>query len=307
MAEPRLDSVTCVSPAGFHRMAYWEWGDPDNPRVVVCVHGLTRNGRDFDHLARRLASRYRVVCPDVVGRGQSDWLLNPMHYTIAQYASDMVTLLARLRPGTLSWVGTSMGGLIGLALAGTLAMARQAHALQTHAGLPPAQELHFEHLVLNDVGPTLGRAALARISERVGVPQVFDTFEQAVEATKETCATFGPHTEAQWRELTEHGYMQLGGHWVRRYDLKIALALAAQASPEAFEAGEQLLWAAYTSLSCPVLVLRGAESDLLSAETVEAMRRCHPRTETVSFPGVGHAPTLMSAEQIDPVARFLQA
>ncbi len=99
-------------------MAYWEWGDPDNARVLVCVHGLTRNGRDFDHLARRLSARYRVVCPDVVGRGQSDWLTNPMHYTIAQYASDMMTLLARLQPASLAWVGTSMGGLIGLGLAG---------------------------------------------------------------------------------------------------------------------------------------------------------------------------------------------
>lgn len=306
MAEPRLDFVTCVSPAGFHRMAYWEWGNPDNPDVLLCVHGLTRNGRDFDALARQLSGRYRVICPDVVGRGQSDWLINPLYYTIPQYASDMMTLLARLRPGSLSWVGTSMGGLIGLALAGALDVARKTQAMQAHVGLPSSGDLAFERLVLNDVGPTLELAALTRIGQRVGVPLVFDTFEQAVAATKEACATFGPHSEAQWRELTQHSYLHLGMHWVKRYDVKIAMAFAAQADPQAFEAGEALLWRAYEGLKCPVLVVRGAESDLLSRQTVERMRQAHLRTEVVEFAGVGHAPTLMTPEQIAPIAQFLQ-
>ncbi|WP_185844286.1 alpha/beta fold hydrolase [Bordetella hinzii] len=309
MSEPRLDSVTCVSPAGFHRMAYWEWGDPDNARVLVCVHGLTRNGRDFDHLARRLSTRYRVVCPDVVGRGQSDWLGNPMHYTIAQYASDMMTLLARLQPATLAWVGTSMGGLIGLGLAGALGMARQAHATQAHAGmpLPATQELRFDRIVLNDVGPHLQRAALDRICENVGTPGIFNTFAEAVQATKLACATFGPHSEAHWSELADHSYVREGQHWIKRYDLNIALALAAQASPQAYEAGEHLLWHAYEGLDCPILVLRGEQSDLLTEATVQEMRRRNPRTQERVFAGVGHAPTLMTPEQIEPVARFLEA
>ena len=122
--EPRLEYVTCASPAGLHRMAYWEWGDPANDQVLVCVHGLTRTGRDFDALAQRLAGRYRVVCPDVVGRGRSDWLANPAFYTVPQYAADMVTLIARLKPARLAWVGTSMGGLIGMALSGSAAFSR---------------------------------------------------------------------------------------------------------------------------------------------------------------------------------------
>ncbi|KAK82499.1 alpha/beta hydrolase family protein [Bordetella holmesii CDC-H635-BH] len=302
-----MDSVTCVSPAGFHRMAYWEWGDPANARVLLCVHGLTRNGRDFDHLARRLAPHYRVVCPDVVGRGQSDWLTNPMYYTIAQYASDMMTLLARLRPARLAWVGTSMGGLIGLGLAGALGMARQAHAAQSHAGLPlpPSHELSIERMVLNDVGPRLQRVALDRICENVGARAVFNTFDEALQATKVSCATFGPHSEEHWRELADNSYVSEGGHWVKRYDPNIALALAAQANPQAYEAGEQLLWHAYDGLGCPVLVLRGADSDLLSAQTVQEMQQRNPRTEEVVFSGVGHAPTLMSADQVQPVADFL--
>ncbi|OZI75139.1 alpha/beta fold hydrolase [Bordetella genomosp. 12] len=288
-------------------MAYWEWGDPDNARVLLCVHGLTRNGRDFDHLARRLSGHYRVVCPDVVGRGQSDWLTNPMFYTIAQYASDMMTLLARLRPASLAWVGTSMGGLIGLGLAGALSLARQTHAAQAHAGLPASQELSIERMVLNDVGPRLQRVALDRICENVGAPGIFNTFDQAVEATKAACANFGPHSEEQWRELADHSYVRAGSHWIKRYDLNIALALAAQANPQAYEAGERLLWHAYEGLDCPILVLRGAESDLLSASTVQEMRQRNLHTREVVFAGVGHAPTLMSADQIQPVADFLLA
>lgn len=288
-------------------MAYWEWGDPDNPRVLVCVHGLTRNGRDFDHLARRLSGDYRVVCPDVVGRGQSDWLVNPLYYSIAQYASDMMTLLARLRAASLSWVGTSMGGLIGLGLAGALEVARQTRSLQNHAGalLPATQQIRIDRMVLNDVGPHLQRPALDRISQSVGTPAIFNSFEDAVAATKINNAAYGTHSEQHWRELAEHAYVRQGDHWIKRYDLNIALTLAAQSTPEAFEAGEKLLWHAYEGLDCPILVLRGADSDLLSADTVQAMRERNPRTEDVVFAGAGHAPTLMVPEQIEPVADFL--
>ena len=162
-------------------MAYTEWGDPDNDRILLCVHGLTRTGRDFDTLARRLAGQYRVVCPDVVGRGRSDWLSNPALYTVPQYVSDMVTLIARLRPATLAWVGTSMGGLIGLGLAGAAAYARMARASQPNGGdWPEGRDIRFERMVLNDVGPRLEPAALARIGQYVGQPGRFDSFDQAV-------------------------------------------------------------------------------------------------------------------------------
>jgi len=307
MQVPRFDFVTCASAAGLHRMAYTEWGDPDNDRILLCVHGLTRTGRDFDTLARRLAGEYRVVCPDVVGRGRSDWLSNPALYTVPQYVSDMVTLIARLRPATLAWVGTSMGGLIGLGLAGAAAYARMARASQPNGGeWPEDHDIRFERMVLNDVGPRLELAALARIGQYVGQPGRFDSFDQAVQAVREVSATFGPHTDEQWKELARHVYVQRDGKWVKHYDLNLALPLAAQTA-DAYATGEQVLWHAYDSLDCPVLVVRGAQSDLLTAETAAEMLARNPRARLVEVPNVGHAPTLLDDAQIDPVAKFLLA
>lgn len=305
MLEPRFDFVTCASPAGLHRMAYTEWGDPDNDRILLCVHGLTRTGRDFDTLARRLAGEFRVVCPDVVGRGRSDWLINPAFYTVPQYVSDMVTLLARLEPASLSWVGTSMGGLIGLALAGAAAYARLARNGQPNADAWPERDLRLERMVLNDVGPRLEPAALGRIGQYVGQPGQFDTFEQAVDAVRQVSATFGPHTDEQWATLARHVYIQRGGKWVKHYDLSLAMPLATQ-SAEAYSAGEQILWRSYESLECPVLILRGAQSDLLTGATATEMLARNPRARLIEVPGVGHAPTLLDDTQIDPLAEFLR-
>ncbi|MFP5399573.1 MAG: alpha/beta fold hydrolase, partial [Gammaproteobacteria bacterium] len=165
MTEPRLNHVQCLDGRGLHRMAYWEWGDAANPRVLVCVHGLTRQGRDFDTLARALADEYRVVCPDVVGRGRSDWLADPAGYAIPHYVADMVTLLARLDATTLDWVGTSMGGLIGMSL----------------ASLPAAGGSPIRRLVLNDVGPTIEPAALQRIGTYVGQPVRWASLDEAAD------------------------------------------------------------------------------------------------------------------------------
>jgi len=310
MQEPRLDFVTCASPAGLHRMAYWEWGDPANDQVVLCVHGLTRSGRDFDELAQRLAQRYRVVCPDVVGRGASDWLANPAFYTIPQYAADMVTLWARLRPARLYWVGTSMGGLIGMALSGMATMARVARAAGAYTGghpqaLPATAGIHFDKLVLNDVGPRLEASALQRISEYVGQPGEYPSLDAAVQAVRESSASFGPHTDAQWETFTRRVYRPRDGRWVKHYDLGLALPMLAQ-TPEVYEAGERLLWQAYDALDCPILIVHGEASDLLTAATLAEMQTRNPRASAVSFADVGHAPTLMAAEQIEPVARFLE-
>lgn len=303
--EPRLEYVTCASPAGLHRMAYWEWGDPANDQVLVCVHGLTRTGRDFDALAQRLAGRYRVVCPDVVGRGRSDWLANPAFYTVPQYAADMVTLIARLKPARLAWVGTSMGGLIGMALSGSAAFSRAAAAMRPHPGMPPAQEgLHFDRMVLNDVGPRLELSALARIGQYVGMPREFDSFEQAVAAMRADSLPFGPHSDEQWAQLARYVYPEQDGRWVKHYDLALAQPLAAQ-TPQELAAGEQLLWQCYVGTDCPVLIVRGEQSDLLTTVTVDEMLQRNPRARAVVIPGVGHAPTLMSDAQIEPVAAFL--
>jgi len=305
--EPRLDFVTCASPAGLHRMAYWEWGDPANDRVLLCVHGLTRTGRDFDTLARRLAGRYRVVCPDVVGRGRSDWLVNPAFYTVPQYVSDMVTLIARLRPGSLAWVGTSMGGLIGMALSGAGAFAKAMLAMRPHAGmLPPDQGIRLDKLVLNDVGPRLENGALSRIGQYVGDSSEFASFQDAVAAMRANSQTFGPHTDAQWADLAKYLYPEQGGKWVKHYDVAISQALSSQTAEE-LAAGEQILWRSYDAIDCPVLIVRGAQSDLLTRATVDEMLKRNPRARAHEVAGVGHAPTLIADDQVNPVADFLLA
>ncbi|MDT8999211.1 alpha/beta hydrolase [Paucibacter sp. APW11] len=285
MSEPLLKSLQCLGPAGLHRMAYWEWGQRDNPRVLVCVHGLARQGRDFDALARRLSAQYRVICPDVVGRGRSDWLANPAHYQIPNYVADMVSLLARLDVEQVDWVGTSMGGLIGLGL----------------AALPGSP---VRRLVLNDVGPSIRYEALQRIGSYLGQPVEFETAEQGAAYLQGISQGFGPHSAEQWLALSRPMFRAVDGKLRLHYDPRIAVPFAA-VTPELAAAGEAALWAAYDHLRCEALLLRGADSDLLSRETAEAMTQRGPRATLHELPGVGHAPTLVAAEQIALVEGFL--
>jgi pimeloyl-ACP methyl ester carboxylesterase len=305
MQSPRLDFVTCASPAGLHRQAYWEWGDPDNDKVLLCVHGLTRTGRDFDSLARRMSGEYRVVCPDVVGRGASDWLLNPAFYTVPQYVGDMVTLIARLRPKTLHWVGTSMGGLIGMVLAGSAAISARMRKGPGQGGGLDGPGLRVDKLVLNDVGPRLHPEALARIGQYVGESQEFGNFDDAVAYLRQVAAPSGAHTDEQWRDLARHIFRRDGDSWVKHYDLRLAVPFGVQ-DEASMAAGQQLLWHSYEAIDCPILVIRGAKSDLLRPETVQEMARRNPRTRSMEVADVGHAPTLMTDNQIEPVAAFLR-
>ncbi|MEY4749866.1 MAG: hypothetical protein RIQ60_2080 [Pseudomonadota bacterium] len=287
MTEPRLRHVDCLDATGLHRMVYWEWGDAANPRVVVCVHGLTRQGRDFDHLAHALCGDFRVVCPDVVGRGASAWLRDPKAYSIPTYVADMVTLLARIDAADLSWVGTSMGGLIGMAVAAL-------------TGSP------VRRLVLNDVGPVIEPAALQRIAAYLGHGEVWDSVETAADALWQISRGFGPHTREQWLALTRPQLVAAPqGGVMSRYDPGIAIPIRAT-TPELAALGQTLLWQAYDAVRCPTLLLRGAESDLLSPATAQAMRTRGPQARLVEFPGVGHAPTLVAADQIAAVRDFLR-
>lgn len=310
MTEPILHHVLCpgVPAATFeasrlaeqapaHRMAYWEWnrtGNPRHPHVVVCVHGLTRQGRDFDVLARRLSAHARVICPDVVGRGRSDWLADAAGYQVPVYAADMLALLAQLHAqapiSTLDWVGTSMGGLIGMAISG-------------QPGLPlPAP---VRRLVLNDVGPVLEWAALRRIGSYVGQPVHFKSQQQAADALWAISSSFGPHTPAQWLELSRPMLRADGqGGFTLHYDPAIAVPFRSL-TEEGAQAGEAALWRLYDQITAQVLLLRGAQSDLLSPATAQAMARRGPRAQLVEFAGVGHAPTLVAEDQVLAVADFL--
>ena len=288
--QPRLNHVSCLDSAGLHRVAYWEWGDPANPRVLVCVHGLTRQGRDFDVLAQALSDRYRVVCPDIAGRGESDRLRNPMEYGIPRYVADMVTMLARVNAGSVHWVGTSMGGLIGMGLAALSASP-------------------IDRLVLNDVGPALQPQAIARIGAYLGLDQRWDSAEAAADYLLTICKGFGPHTREQWMALSRPMLRSVvpgdPGSGVRlHYDPAMAAPFRA-ATPEQAAAGEAALWFAYDAIACPTLLLRGLESDLLSAETARAMGERGPRARLLEFAGVGHAPTLVADDQVRAVREFL--
>lgn len=302
--QPRLAHVTCASPAGVHRMAYWEWGDPDNDRVLLCVHGLTRSGRDFDPLARRLSAHYRVVCPDIVGRGRSDWLVDPAHYRIPQYVADMVTLIARLRPAQLDWIGTSMGGLIAMGLSAALAMSARMRPDRGMHGLPESDVLALGRVVLNDIGPIMQLDALARIAAYVGEARFFDSFDKAVDYIREVSADFGEHDQAGWEALTRNVFTEQDGVWGKHYDLRIAQAMA-QESPDTIKASETLLWTGFEALSAPVLIVRGELSDLLSAEVAQTMLQRNPRASLHTVAQTGHAPTLRTDSQIAPIERFL--
>jgi pimeloyl-ACP methyl ester carboxylesterase len=283
---PRRRSVQCASPRGLHRIAYLEWGDARNRDVLVCVHGLTRMARDFDDLARALCGRFRVICPDMAGRGDSDRLPDPALYGTPQYVADMVTLVARLDVEAVSWVGTSMGGLIGMALA-------------AQKGSPIAR------LVLNDIGPVVTKVALERIGSYLGKAPEFKSLEQAEAYIRDVAAPFGPHTDAQWRHLSET--------WVRKseganhqpvyrahYDPSIAEPFRAAMPDKDLE-----IWPVYDAIRCPTLVVRGAQSDLLLRETTRQMAQRGPKARVVEIPGVGHAPTLMNPDQIAVVRDFL--
>ena len=298
MTVPTLNYVSCPDPSGSHRMAYWQWGRADAPHAVVCVHGLSRQGRDFDTLAQALVERsgqaLRVVCPDVVGRGRSDWLADPMGYGIPTYVGDMLQMLQQLHAAapvrTLDWVGTSMGGLIGMGMAGTPKLP-----------LP----VPVRRLVLNDVGPVIQWAALQRIGTYLGQTGRFASVQQAADAMWAISQGFGPHTREQWLALSQAMVKPLpDGGVTLHYDPAIAVPFRTLDEKSA-AAGQAALWHAYDAITARTLLLRGAESDLLSRATANEMMRRGPRPGLVEFSGVGHAPTLIAQDQVDAVCAFL--
>lgn len=296
MTEPSRHFLDCPDAAGGHRMAYWSWGQAGADHVVLCVHGLTRQGRDFDVLAQALCERGQragkplwLVCPDVVGRGDSDWLADPMAYQLSTYAADMLTLIGQLQASTLDWVGTSMGGLIGMTVC---------------AYLEPGQ---VRHLVLNDVGPSIEWQALQRIGHYLGRSGEFESLQQAADALWAIASSFGPHTPAQWLALSQHMVKPVayGRNRLRlHYDPALAVPFRLL-TPETAAQGEALMWQIYDRLGMPTLLLRGADSDLLSSRTALAMTQRGPLARLQEFAGVGHAPTLIAEQQVQAVADFL--
>lgn len=307
--QPREGRIQCLGPDGFHQIAYTEWGDPENPSIIVCAHGMTRNSRDFDFLAADLSTKFRVVCMDVVGRGMSDWLVDKGEYGFSLYQSDAAALLARITAPSgaarsaglgygerlapqVDWVGTSMGGLIGMMLAAQ-------------------RNSPIRRLVLNDVGPMIPWSALMARSGRLsGRTTRFVNGAQVEANLRETCAASGPLTDAQWRHLAGHHSRQAqDGTHVLAFDPAIVEVLASNPQPQ-FGFGQDYLrgislWPLWDKVRCPALVLRGAQSDVLLETTAREMQRRHPSTQVVEFRGIGHAPWLGTADQISVVHNFL--
>lgn len=287
-----------LSEEGFHKMAYIEWGNRNSSTPIVCVHGLTRNSRDFDYLARHLSLMKRhVFCPDIVGRGDSDWLVNPLHYSYEQYLADLNALISRINADQIDWIGTSMGGLLGMIL----------------ASLPKNP---IRRLVLNDVGPQISTQALARLSAYAGQDPIFSSMEEAKNYFKRICVDVGPLSDNEWQTITENSVQEnANGKFVVKLDQKIKfipskskLLWQAILHPQKTLEGTLFdidLWHIWRNVKCPVLVIHGARSDILTKTTLTKMQQTHPQVEIFTVQDAGHAPALIHNEQIEKIANWL--
>jgi cobalt-zinc-cadmium efflux system protein len=276
--------VTCASSDGPHRMAYHAWGNPGNSRVLICVHGLTRRGSDFKTLAEAMSHEYYVVCPDVVGRGDSDRLKSPMLYAVPQYVADMASLIKQLGVTQVDWFGTSMGGLIGM----------------VYAAMPKSP---IRRMLINDVGPRIEPEAIQRLGSYVGQPFAFANRADALQRLNEICASFGPHSPEEWEVYNGPMLVQKDGLWIMHYDPAISVPFAS-VNPIMAKAGEMAMWHAFKQIDIPMLIVRGGVSDLLSAKTVAQMCKVNPYIRSIEILGVGHAPAFVKAEQIALAKEF---
>ena len=276
--------VQCSSGENQHRMAYHAWGNPNNPKVLICVHGLTRRGSDFKTLAQAMCKDYYVVCPDVVGRGDSDRLTNPMQYAVPQYVADMAELVKKLGVNQVDWFGTSMGGLIGM----------------VYASMPNSP---IRRMLINDVGPRIEPDAIKRLGSYVGQPFSFANRADALSRLNQICATFGEHTPEEWEIYNGPMLVQRDGMWIMHYDPNISVPFAS-VNPIMAKAGEMAMWHAFKQIHIPMLIVRGGDSDLLSAATVAQMCKVNPYARSIEIPHVGHAPAFVKAEQIALAKEF---
>jgi pimeloyl-ACP methyl ester carboxylesterase len=276
-----LEKMALEGPYAGIELGYAHWGAPAAGRVAVCVHGLTRNARDFDPLAEALAGRgYRVIAVDVVGRGRSSWLPDPKGYVVPQYVGHLSRFLALMGLRGVDWIGTSMGGIIGM-------------------GLAAGDETPIGRLVLNDIGPFVPREALVNIQTYLGLDLGFSSLEEVEQHLRMVHSGFGRLEDHQWRHLAEHGSRRDERGWRLHYDPAIR-------TPYADLTGADIdLWPIWDKIACPTLVLRGAESTLLTEATAQEMQNRGPKATLVTIPEAGHAPALMAAEQIQTILRWL--
>lgn len=277
----RTEYLTSCSTGGLHNIAFQQWGDKTNPNILVCAHGLTRQKHDFDDLAKRLSQHYRVLCFDFPGRGESDWLQNKSSYDFAQYIVDALIVIAYSNQSKVNWLGTSMGGILGMLLASM-------------------NNSPINKLIINDVGPFIPKAALTRIADYLSQPVAFDTEEQFELYLRTIHAGFGALTDDQWKRLTRYSQRSLtNGKIAPHYDPGIALSYADKAVQDVD------LWPVWHAISQPCLLIHGEQSDLLNAETAQQMTNTGPKAELLTIPNTGHAPALMNDKDIDFIQHWL--
>lgn len=284
IADSRDHYYLGLSNEGFHRLYYREWGDPNNKETIICVHGLTRISRDFDELAQALGKKYRVVCPDIVGRGNSDWFGNKEHYNITQYCADINALIAHLRVEKVHFIGTSMGGLIGMLLAG------MAHT--------PIQSF-----ILNDVGPFIKRSELQTMGEYVGRAPIFVSRDELYDYFQSvyhgSCALLN---KKQIKQMARYSSFKTNGGYRLHYDPKIGDAFRKNYTFFNFE-----LWKYWEEIECPVMVLRGSESTFLTMDIIDKMANTHEDIKVIEIPQAGHTPLMKTESEINIVSHFFES
>jgi pimeloyl-ACP methyl ester carboxylesterase len=281
-AHPTRHTVTLPDPSGTHQMVYYEWGNPDNPRVLVCIHGLTRNGRDFDFLAAAVQQEYRVLAPDLIGRGKSDWLKNPTHYTIEQYVGDLLGWLHQLGLKKVDWLGASLGGILGMLIA-----ARPDSPIQ--------------RLILDDVGPIIKKESVAKLSSEVGANPVFSSLGELKDFLKKIYAQTGAMESYHWDHLLAHDHITLSeGGFARAYDPNLFKSF------QPMQGQDIAFWPVFKAIRVPIYVLHGEKSGVLTADICDEMKQCQPNMNIIDLPDIGHAPSLMDERHIEMVIEFLQ-
>lgn len=284
--EPSVDYIQSINRRRNHRVAYSDWGFKDADNVTFCVHGLTRNRHDFDVFASCLSSRNtgqnRVVCTDLVGRGDSDWLRDPTDYNLLQYNLDFTVLASRTAAKQYNYVGTSLGGLMGIALAGL-------------------KDSPIKRLVINDIAPEVPYSAVTRLTQYIGKDPHFDDLDGVEAYLRETLSPFKPMTDADWQRMAYHSSRQTEEGYRLSFDPQIV-----QNFRRYWMFMHATLWQFWDRIQCPVLILRGVESDFLTSTLAEKMLRRQPNAELIEFEGVGHVPSLNSPEQITPVIEWLE-
>ncbi len=282
---PRTGTALCINSKSYHNIFYQDWGSEDSKETLFCLHGLTRNSHDFDAIANRLGGtrkKRRIICPDTVGRGRSDWLPDHEDYQIQQYNMDITVLAARLGCEKFDLLGTSLGGMMGMVLAAM-------------------KNSPVKRLIINDIAPEVPNTAMSRLGRYLHLDPYFNNLDEVEQYIRKTLAPFNPMTDEDWAHYAKTSSRPDGDGFRLAFDPDISNTYGRRYWYLMYFN----LWKYWVQIKCPVLILRGKDSDFLSEHLLERMLRKLPQAEAIEFEGTGHTPTLNAPEQIDPIIKWL--